>query len=517
MQSDAPENSSSDFLFALERRLADLQNPRRILDEICQHIATETPFCAFLRVHGQAARGWLFHTHPPMPTFDIGRLELMTANIPELAQVLEQDVPQTLHALEASGWNAIRDHVGHEQTEFCTLFPLRISSRTPFLFLLATAEPPDAARMGLLRQLLAYAGWRLEALILNKRETPGTSSSIAAPQPKKPQRVSRLMGMNWLSAWRTADDPPRRRPSDKALEAMNGESRPLELQAEDARPDEPAPDTGNAKPEHDSTSILVDPSLMAAESGHSLHASDHLSLSATANPVPKSALPDPAEIPGGAERLARLNQDPEAEREVRRLLASEEAEERKLAVLLVANGNLVGSLPHLALHLFDPSPDVAELSARTLRYHRHSKHFAPVEAVVNSRIDLQDPDIELAILAARRLRARRCLPALINLLDAPDYRESAREALLLITLNDPGDQRSDWQTWFEAHGHDPEEAWYLTALEQSDVPLARRAVEELEWLAGQSLGSFDLSVVRERNQAKSIWEQWLKDRQKNPD
>lgn len=78
----------------------------------------------------------------------------------------------------------------------------------------------------------------------------------------------------------------------------------------------------------------------------------------------------------------------------------------------------------------------------------------------------------------------------------------------MLTLQDFGARPRKWESWWEAHRHEPPTAWLFEGLSHKEAPLRLAAAEELRQLTGAYFGyHFDLPK-RDREEAKERWQRW---------
>jgi len=159
----------------------------------------------------------------------------------------------------------------------------------------------------------------------------------------------------------------------------------------------------------------------------------------------------------------------------------------------------------------DPADPGRTLALRALR---RRLNMPPAPTLRRELVTLLEQGSDAAALGAladlTEMRDREAVPAIIPLLEAPDRKlaGAARSALSLLTLQDFGTRPRKWESWWEAHRHEPPTTWLFEGLSHKEAPLRLAAAEELRQLTGAYFGyHFDLPK-RDREEAKERWQRW---------
>ncbi len=195
MTSAPAKSRSSDPLLGLVRRIDLLDSPKRIMEEICRELGRVTDFCCFLRLRDSVASGQVYHCRPPLPDYDIDRFSLHLQDEPSLRHAIEQNLPISLDHLSDPSYEDLLQRRRLQNPLPLSLFPIRVGPQAAFIFYADRQRPFNAIQINVMARLVTHAGLRFEQLVFKKR---GGSFPGLAKREKRP--VTRLMGMNWMSA-----------------------------------------------------------------------------------------------------------------------------------------------------------------------------------------------------------------------------------------------------------------------------------------------------------------------------
>ena len=114
--------------------------------------------------------------------------------------------------------------------------------------------------------------------------------------------------------------------------------------------------------------------------------------------------------------------------------------------------------------------------------------------------------------ALSELRDPEVIPALVEVLTgAPGLAAAAHQALVAITLQDFGESRRKWSSWWERHQGEERAEWLFEALLHKSPEMRFAAYEELRLITGEYFGyHFDLPK-REREEAHERWHNWWRE------
>lgn len=182
-------------------KLSAIDQPRKLLVEVCKQVGRLVDFCCFMRISDDLASGWIFYSNPPLPDFDIGSFTVNFKDEPSIRRTVEEKIPVSLEDLKSDGWTALLERRGMEEKPACTFFPMPMGERIPFLFFVDHLEKFDAKTIGRINQWVTAAGMRMSALILKKRRGGEVDPP---PEAGDAESTSPLMGINWASAYSIA-------------------------------------------------------------------------------------------------------------------------------------------------------------------------------------------------------------------------------------------------------------------------------------------------------------------------
>ncbi len=169
-------------LVELERNLRELEDPRKILQTLCEGFESMTDFAMFFKLSGEHAGGWVFHGRSELAEIHAEDIAFRLAEEPRIRKALDERVPVVLSGLNGRDWDILLMKRGLSGERHVAVFPLVVGPKTPFLFLIDRDHPFGADELGAVTSLLAPLGFRFAKLILDKRGEGRNVESEAAPE-----------------------------------------------------------------------------------------------------------------------------------------------------------------------------------------------------------------------------------------------------------------------------------------------------------------------------------------------
>lgn len=197
------------------------------------------------------------------------------------------------------------------------------------------------------------------------------------------------------------------------------------------------------------------------------------------------------------------------------MLRSTSADERFYALLTLSELRSEAVLARLGELVFDKDPQVRALAVRMIRTRRNHPAFEQFIAHLLEVLEQGDDErrLELAARALGQTRSIDCLPRLIPLVDHANRRvsEAAREACMMLSLENPGSSARKWERWFAAP--ESQSASRIQRLADAMVHREREvrelAAEELNEFPGMMINYHPDAHRRERQRAREAFLDWV--------
>lgn len=199
---------STDFnqtVDAFEAQASRMEAPRQVLARLC-HVAAElVEAVCILKLGPDAARGWIANCREDLAAEALEAFVLADDEVPALRVVRQTRIPMSMTNLETPALRAFLAARGHLPPRPCTIFPLSIGDKLPFIVYVDREQPLTAPEIGQLTRLLMAASVQFARLIAGKRRQPPRQ----AVAQDGPSHITRLMVVNWVSEYRgsTASKP----------------------------------------------------------------------------------------------------------------------------------------------------------------------------------------------------------------------------------------------------------------------------------------------------------------------
>ncbi len=174
------------------------------------------------------------------------------------------------------------------------------------------------------------------------------------------------------------------------------------------------------------------------------------------------------------------------------LLKDQDPETRYYATLVAAD------LPHpllvepLAAAMFDDDQGVSRSALHALEAFLAQQGIESLKASLRALAVASDPDQRSRLLAMRALAVLRdcgCIEVLIPAVaERSVLGEAAWRVLRMLTAQDFGTEKDQWQTWFQEHGQRSRTEWLIDSLDHEDAEIRAIASRDLRQASGQDYG-----------------------------
>jgi hypothetical protein len=202
----------SDFVNTVdqfERRVGAIEVPKLVLADICRTALGLVDFICIMKLKGETAHGWIADCRQSLPGDAIDTFVLSAEEVPAIRVVLTTRIPMSMKHLNVEPvLKMLRArHVAPPQP--CTVFPLGIGDKIPFIIYMDRATELDASEIGQLTRLSLAASLQFTKLIVHGRGSDQRPDSSPDKRPNRP-RITRLMTSNWASEYKTSDKRERK-------------------------------------------------------------------------------------------------------------------------------------------------------------------------------------------------------------------------------------------------------------------------------------------------------------------
>lgn len=183
---------------AFETQVRHIEAPRELLARFCQVAGGLVDAVCVLKLSPEKAQGWIGTCREDLPAEALEAFVFTDEQVPALRVVRTTRIPMSMTDLVCPALREFLVARGREIPRPCTLFPLSIGDKLPFVVYVDREQALTAREIGLLTRMLMVASVQFARLIAGKRRQDRTGEQPDEALPG----LTRLMAVDWVEEYR---------------------------------------------------------------------------------------------------------------------------------------------------------------------------------------------------------------------------------------------------------------------------------------------------------------------------